>query len=131
MVRDVKAASGIKERDYVLLRGLKKCSFVNEVLGVACTRLLARQGLPFVNEFPERQHYQGLSAQGMCVYVITCISTCLQGEEPLTELRESKTEECLLGTAAGISLTLFLLFVMCIRVLIQRKRLGCGWFCVI
>lgn len=65
-----------------------------------------------MNEFPERQHYQGLSAQGMCVYVITCISTCLQEEEPLTELRESKTEECLLGAAAGVSFTLFLLSVI-------------------
>lgn len=27
-----------------------------------CARVLARQGLLFVNEFPERQHYQGLVA---------------------------------------------------------------------
>lgn len=95
---------------------------MNEVSGVACTRLLARQGLPFVNEFPERQHYQGLNAQGMCVYVITCISTCLQEEESLTELRESKTEECLLGTAAGVPFTLFLLSVICICVCLYKEK---------
>lgn len=89
MVRDVEAASGIKERDYVLLKGLQKRSFVNEVSGVACTRLLVRQGLPFVNEFPERQRYRVLSAQAVCVYAITCIGTCLQEEEPVAELRES------------------------------------------
>lgn len=35
MVRDVKTGSGMKERDYVLLRRLqkKKSSFVNEALG--------------------------------------------------------------------------------------------------
>lgn len=37
MVRDVKAGSGIKERDYVLSRGLQKkksVSFVNEASGL-------------------------------------------------------------------------------------------------
>lgn len=85
VVRDVKAGSGIKERDYVLSRGLQKRKksahlwMKHQVpfLRVACTRLLARQGLPFVNEFPERQHYQGLITQCMCVYEITCTSTCL------------------------------------------------------
>lgn len=82
-------------------------------LCVACTRLLARQGPPFVNEYPERQHYQGLAAQCMCVYVITCPSTCLQGEDASPGAdREGETEECLLATAAGVSVVLFLLCVI-------------------
>lgn len=65
------------------------------ILCGACTRLLARQGQSFVNEFPEMQHYQGLSDQSTCVYVITCPSTCLQGEDATHRAeRGGETEEC-------------------------------------
>lgn len=57
------------------------------------TRLLARQGLPFENEFPERQHYQGLIAACMCAHVITCTSTCLQEEDAAHGAEESAREK--------------------------------------
>lgn len=59
------------------------------------TRLLARQGLPFVNGFPENQHYQGPIAQCTCVYVITCTSTCSQGEDATHRAeREKQRNAC-------------------------------------
>lgn len=56
-----------------------------------CTRLLGRQGLPFVNEFPERQHYQGLIAA--CVHVcvhITCQAHICRERTPLIESKERR-----------------------------------------
>lgn len=89
-------------------------------LRVSCTRLLVRQGLPFVNEFPERQHYQGLSAQ---CYVCVCECVWLRAHKHMFAGRgrhswswERETEECLLGAAAGVSVMLFLLSVIVLRV---------------
>lgn len=80
VIKHVKAGSGRE--------GLCSLEKASEMLicewsvGCCVYWLLTRQGLPFVNEFPERQHHRGF----VCVCVIRCIRTCLQGEEALVVL---------------------------------------------
>lgn len=85
-------------------------------LCAVCTRLLARQGLPFVNTFPERQQ---LSRPHCSVYVCVCDYVhkhmfAVRGRHSWTSERERETEECLLGAAAGVAVMLFLLSALCV-----------------
>lgn len=70
-------------------------------------RLLATQRFPFVNEFPEKS-YQGLVARCMCVWDYV-LKHMFAGRGRHSQGLEKETEECLLGTAAGVSVILFLL----------------------
>lgn len=88
-------------------------------LCAVCSRLLTRQGQPFVNEFPERQQ---LSRPHCSVYVCVCDYVhkhmfAVRGRHSLSSESERETEECLLGTAAGVAVMLFLLsvIVLCVH----------------
>lgn len=83
----------------------RRCSFVNEasapLFSVWHVRgLLTAQGLPFVNEFPERQHSLRCERVCVCVWLRVRAHVCSE-RTPLTELRERETEECLFAAGAA------------------------------
>lgn len=120
VVGDIKAGSGTESwimffwECFEKNQNKTKCSFVNEA---ACTRLLARHSMPFVNEFLKGAIKASLpwprARVRMCVRMITCKSTCLPGWGHRSQSWQEETEGNLLGAAAGA--WIFLLLPVIVR----------------